>query len=68
MPKILLICPRRIGDVFLASSVASGLKKTVPNIKIDFLVFEGTEKVLEANPDVNQVICVQEQMSILAHL
>jgi heptosyltransferase-3 len=68
MPKILLVCPRRIGDVFLASSVAAGLKKTVPNIKIDFLVFEGTEKVLEGNPDVNQVICVQEKMPILAHL
>lgn len=56
--RILLICTRRIGDVLLATPVARSLKRAWPQAELHYLVFKGTEGVLEGNPDIDQIIAV----------
>ncbi|MDH4469983.1 MAG: putative lipopolysaccharide heptosyltransferase III [Verrucomicrobiae bacterium] len=53
--SVLLIKLRHHGDVLLATPVARVLKAQFPNCQIDFLVYEGTEALLEHNPDLRQV-------------
>ncbi len=60
---ILVICTRRIGDVLLTTPVVRSLKASWPDAQIDMLVFEGTEGVLEHNPDIRQVITVAHRAS-----
>jgi heptosyltransferase-3 len=42
--------------VLLATPLARSLKRAWPNAELHFLVFKGTEGVLEGNPDIDQVI------------
>ena len=65
--QVLVICTRRIGDVLLATPVVSALQERFPQAKVDMLVFEGTQGVVAANPDVRQVITVPERPSIGEH-
>ncbi|MCP9476171.1 MAG: glycosyltransferase family 9 protein [Nitrospira sp.] len=57
----LVICTRRIGDVLLATPVVRSLKTAYPKATIDMLVFEGTEDVVSADPDINRVLTVAER-------
>ena len=66
--RLLIICTSRIGDVFLGSSVIESLRKRDPKLLIDFLVFKGTEAVIERNPHVNQIIQIDRKISFLTHL
>src|SRR5450631_2526967 len=54
--RILLVCTQRIGDVLLATPVARSLKRAWPEAELHFLVFTGTEGVLEGNPDIDRII------------
>lgn len=62
--SILVICTRRIGDVLLATPVVRSLKTHWPAAHIDMLVFQGTEGVLEHNPDIRRVITVARRASL----
>ncbi|MCP9456697.1 MAG: glycosyltransferase family 9 protein [Nitrospira sp.] len=64
---VLVICTRRIGDVLLATPVARSLKVTYPKAAIDMLVFEGTQDVISANPDIDRVWTVAERPTPAAH-
>lgn len=69
VPKsILVICTRRIGDVLLATPAVRALKLACPEASIHMLVFAGTEGVLKANPDLDEVLTIPERPRPLAHL
>lgn len=55
-PRFLVIVMRRLGDVLLATPLIHALSESVPGAAIDALVFEGTEHVLDGNPDIENVI------------
>lgn len=54
--KVLLIQTAFIGDVILATSLIEKLRKFYPGIKIDFLLRNGNENILEGNPGINEII------------
>ncbi|MCP9469372.1 MAG: glycosyltransferase family 9 protein [Nitrospira sp.] len=62
----LVICTRRIGDVLLATPVVRSIKTAYPTAAIDMLVFEGTEDVISANPDIDRVWTVAERPTTVA--
>ncbi|MDD5175929.1 MAG: glycosyltransferase family 9 protein [Sterolibacterium sp.] len=66
--RILLACPQRIGDVLLATPLARSMKRAWPKAELDMLVFQGTEGVLEGNPDIAQVITVPRRSSWVARI
>lgn len=55
MNRILIIQTAFLGDVILATPVASELKRIFPDSKIDFLVKKGNESLLSNNPHLNEV-------------
>jgi heptosyltransferase-3 len=65
---ILVVCMRRIGDVLLATPLVRSIKTAWPDAQVDMLVFKGTEGVLGANPDLRDVIAVDERQGMLARL
>jgi heptosyltransferase-3 len=65
---ILVVCTQRIGDVLLATPLVRSLKRQWPQAQIDMVVYRGTEGVLEANPDVRRVICVERRAGWLQRL
>ncbi len=66
--SVLVVIPRRIGDVLLATPLIRSIKRAWPGIAIDALVFEGTAGVLAANPDLRRVITVAERPRLGSHL
>lgn len=66
--SVLVIVARRIGDVLLATPLIRSIKRAWPDAAIDALVFEGTQVVLAANPDVRRVLSVPERPGWMAHL
>ncbi|WP_429579986.1 glycosyltransferase family 9 protein [Paraburkholderia youngii] len=52
---VLVVCPRRIGDVLLVTPLVRSLKAQWPEAHIDMLVLRGTEGALEHNPDLRRV-------------
>lgn len=65
---ILVVCMRRIGDVLLATPIARSIKDAWPDAQVDMLVFSGTEGVLRGNPDLREVIAVDERQGLRARL
>jgi heptosyltransferase-3 len=58
--KILVIAPQRIGDVLLTTPVFRSIRHAYPNVKIDVIVFKGTEGCLTANTDINNLITIKQ--------
>lgn len=54
----LIVSLRYIGDVLLSTVLSRSIRAAFPDATVDFLVFRGTEIVLEGNPDVRRVITV----------
>ena len=68
-PKsVLIIVTRRIGDVLLATPLMRSVKRAWPEAALDALVFEGTQGVIEANPDIRRVLTVPQKPGVFAHL
>ena len=59
--SILLISTRQIGDLLLTTPLLHTLRLNYPTTKIDMLVFEGKQGILEGNPDLNEIIQVNEK-------
>lgn len=66
--SVLIIVTRRLGDVLLATPLARSVKRAWPETALDVLVFEGTQGVIAANPDVRRVLTVPERPGWLAHV
>lgn len=64
----LVVCPRRIGDVLFATPVVHSIKRAYPQAEIDMLVFEGTEGIVSANPDLRRVLTVSQRPNLTEHL
>lgn len=66
--SVLVVVTRRIGDVLLATPLIRSIRQAWPGTAIDVLVFEGTQGMLIANPDVRQIISVSERPGLVRHL
>jgi len=66
--SILVVITRRIGDVLLTTPMIRSLRIAWPDARIDAMVFTGTEGVLAANPDLNQVITIEQRPTLYQHL
>ncbi|MBH0187499.1 MAG: glycosyltransferase family 9 protein [Nitrospira sp.] len=64
----LVVCTRRIGDVLLATPVVRSIKAAYPDAAVDMLVFEGTQGVVAANPDIRRIWTIIEHPPIGTHL
>lgn len=64
----LIVCFRFIGDVLVTTPLAASIKRAFPGALVDYLVFEGTEAVLEHNPHINSVITVPREEKNVAIL
>lgn len=60
MKKILIIQTAFLGDVILATPVASELKRIFPDVSIDFVVKKGNESLLQNNPNLRYVISLDK--------
>ncbi|RDU96466.1 glycosyltransferase family 9 protein [Trinickia dinghuensis] len=60
--SVLVVCTQRIGDVLLTTALVRSIKRQWPQAQIDMLVYQGTEGVLENNPDLRRVISVARRM------
>ncbi len=65
---MLVIVPRRIGDVLLATPVLRSLKQAWPGATLDALVFSSTAGVLAGNPDVTHIHTIPERPGWLQHI
>jgi heptosyltransferase-3 len=66
--SVLVVVARRIGDVLLATPLLRSLKLAWPQTAVDVLVFDGTQGVLAANPDVRRILAVPARPGLLWHL
>jgi len=66
--SVLLVATRRIGDVLLATPLLRSMRKAWPQARIDVLVYAGTERVLEGNPDCTRVLAVAQRPAFAEHL
>jgi len=53
--KILLLKFRNIGDVLLTTPLINNLKSFYPDAQIDFAVNNGTEAMINLNPNLNEI-------------
>ena len=66
--RILVVATNRIGDVLLSTPLIRSLRHAWPEARIDVLVYAGTEGVLAANPDLNEIIMIERRPPLLQHL
>lgn len=66
--KILVAVPLRIGDVLLATPLIRSLRQAWPQARLEVLVFENTEGILQRNPDIDRVITVPTRPRFWQHL
>ena len=59
---------RRIGDVLLATPLMRSVKQAWPDAALDVLVFQGTEGVIAAHPDIRRVLTVPQRPGVLEHI
>ncbi len=61
--SFLIVCFRFVGDVFVTTPLALSIRTAHPDAVVDYLVFQGTEKVLVKNPNIRKVITVPRDKS-----
>lgn len=59
--KILVVRFQRIGDAILASPVCNSLKKSFPNSRIDYVLYEPASPIFENHPYIDNVICISRK-------
>lgn len=65
--RVLVVVTRRIGDVLLATPLIRSLKQAWSDARIEALVFDGTQGVLAANPDLHAVHTIPERPGVAQH-
>lgn len=56
--RVLVIKLQHLGDVLLTSPIYSCLKLQHPHLEIDVLVYKDTASMLEGNPHISNVFCI----------
>ena len=59
--NILVIRFKQIGDSVLASPICNSLKKTYPNSKVDYVVYEHISPLFEGHPYIDNVISITNE-------
>src|SRR5262249_56136439 len=59
---------RGSGDGLFGEAVVRSLKNAYPSMAIDMLVFEGTEGIVSANPDVRRVLTISPRPGLKEHI
>lgn len=54
--RALVIRFRRVGDAVLAVAACSSLKRSFPNIRVDFVLNEAIAPLFEGHPDIDRVV------------
>jgi heptosyltransferase III len=67
-PSFLVVCFRYLGDVVVTTPLALSLKTAYPDASIDYLVFEGTDKIIVKNPLISKIITVPRNKNNLGTL
>jgi heptosyltransferase-3 len=62
--RVLVIVTRRIGDVLLATPLIRTIREAWPKTSIDVLVYKNTEGVIVNNPDIENIITIEEDSTI----
>ena len=62
MKRILVIQQKRIGDVLTSTIISNNLKKHYPQAKIDYMCYANCVAILENNPNINEVIVLEEKV------
>ena len=62
--NILLTCTVNLGDVVLATSAASLIKKQLPFCRVSMLVKEGIGEILQQHSDIDEVISLKSKAKI----
>ena len=55
----LIVSLRYIGDLLFSTSLARSIKAALPEASVDYLVFRGTEGILDGNPDIRRVFTIR---------
>jgi len=66
--QYLVVCTLRIGDVLLTTPVIRAIRLADPTARIDVMVLQGMEGVLEGNPDIDQIRIVPHRAGFFARL
>jgi heptosyltransferase-3 len=66
--SVLIIVTREIGDVLLTTPLIHSIKQAWPNVRIDILAFKNKAGMLEGNPDIHQVLEINEHPSARQYL
>jgi heptosyltransferase-3 len=61
--RVLVVMLRHHGDVLLTTPVYASLRRAIPGVEIDVVVYHETRALLENNPDVRQIFSVEKEKS-----
>ncbi len=59
--RVLVVKLRQLGDVLLSTPVFAALKRRYPHIRVDVLIYREALPLLQDNPDLGEVYCVDRQ-------
>ncbi|WP_370260637.1 putative lipopolysaccharide heptosyltransferase III [Limnobacter sp.] len=68
MQKILVIKLRHHGDVLLTTALYRALVEQLPGVRVDTLIYKETTPLLQNNPHLNQVLCIDRKLKGFARL
>ena len=61
MKKILIVRFKQIGDSLLATPICESLRKTYPDARIDYVVYDHIAPLFEGHPAINNVISITKE-------
>ncbi|HEX4843346.1 MAG TPA: putative lipopolysaccharide heptosyltransferase III [Limnobacter sp.] len=68
MQKILVIKLRHHGDVLLTTALYRALVEQLPGAQVDTLIYKETTPLLQNNPHLHQVMCIDRKLKGFARL